>query len=132
MFCITNIHSINLRVNGTIIHIASKGAYKTCAGAVYSASKSALVTLSRNTAYMYKNEGIRSNCIIAGGFTTEISNSMGMPNMEAYGKLKDNLATAPAPGEPVEIANACLFLASDEAVYVSGADLAVDGGWCAS
>jgi len=82
---------------GSIIHIASEGAYKTCAGAVYCASKSAVVTLSRNTAYMYKEEGIRSNAIIAGGFATEISNSMGMPNMEAYGKLKANLATSRLP-----------------------------------
>jgi NAD(P)-dependent dehydrogenase (short-subunit alcohol dehydrogenase family) len=118
--------------NGSIVHIASEGAYKTCAGAVYCASKSAVVTLSRNTAYMYKAEGIRSNAIIAGGFATEISTSMGMPNMEAYGKLKANLATAPAPGDPIEIARAVLFLASDEAEYVSGAELAVDGGWCAA
>ena len=117
---------------GNIISIASEGAYKTCAGAVYSASKAAIVALSRNTAYMYKAEGIRSNCIVAGGFKTEISNSMGMPNMEAYGKIQAVLATAPEPGEPLEIARACLFLASDEAAYISGAELAVDGGWCAS
>ena len=117
---------------GSIVHIASEGAYKTCAGVVYCASKSAVVTLSRNTAYMYKAEGIRSNTIIAGGFTTEISNSMGMPNMEAYGKLQPNLATAPAPGDPIEIAKAALYLAGDESVYVSGAELAVDGGWCAA
>jgi len=117
---------------GAIVHIASEGAYKTCAGAVYCASKAAVVSLSRNTAYMYMKDGIRSNCIIAGGFKTEISNSMGMPNMEAYGKIKAVLDTAPEPGDAVEIARACLFLASDEAAYVSGAELAVDGGWCAS
>lgn len=117
---------------GSIIHIASEGAYKTCAGAVYCASKSAVVTLSRNTAYMYKAEGIRSNAIIAGGFVTEISNSMGMPNMEAYEKLKPNLATSPAPGDPIEIAKAALYLASDDSAFVSGAELAVDGGWCAA
>ncbi|MBR3358522.1 MAG: SDR family oxidoreductase [Solobacterium sp.] len=117
---------------GSIVHIASEGAYKTCAGAVYCASKSAVVTLSRNTAYMYKNEGIRSNAIIAGGFVTEISTSMGMPDMEAYGKLQPNLATSPAPGDPVEIAKAVVFLASDDAAYISGAELAVDGGWCAA
>jgi NAD(P)-dependent dehydrogenase (short-subunit alcohol dehydrogenase family) len=117
---------------GAIIHIASEGAYKTCAGAVYCASKASVVALSRNTAYMYMHEGIRSNCIIAGGFKTEISSSMGMPNMEAYGKLKAVLGTAPEPGEPTEIAKACLFLASDDAAYVNGAELAVDGGWCAS
>ncbi len=117
---------------GSIVHIASEGANKTCAGAVYCASKSAVVTLSRNTAYMYKNEGIRSNAVIAGGFKTEIGNSMGMPNMEAYGKLQPNLATAPEVGDPIEIARACLYLASDDAAYVSGAELAVDGGWCAA
>lgn len=117
---------------GSIVHIASEGAYKTCAGAVYCSSKSAVVTLSRNTAYMYKAEGIRSNAIIAGGFATEISTSMGMPNMNAYAKLQPNLATSPAPGDPSEIAKAVLFLASDEAQFISGAELAVDGGWCAA
>jgi len=116
---------------GSIIHIASEGANKTCAGAVYCASKSALVTLSRNTAYMYKDEGIRSNAIIAGGFVTEISNSMGMPDMAAYGKLKPNLSLAPAPADPIEIARATLYLASDDAAFVNGAELPVDGGWCA-
>ena len=116
---------------GSIVHIASEGAKKACAGAVYCASKAAVVSLSNNTAYMYKNEGIRSNCIIAGGFVTEIANSMGMPNMEAYGKIKPVLDTAPAPGQPDEIAKAVLYLASDDAAYVSGAELAVDGGWCA-
>lgn len=114
---------------GCLIHIASEGAKKTVAGAVYCASKAAIVSLSMNTAYMYKGDGIRSNCIIAGGFATEIASAMGMPDMEAYGKLQPNLATAPAPGQPIEIARACLYLASDEAAYVSGAELAVDGGW---
>ncbi len=117
---------------GSIIHIASEGAYKTCAGAVYCASKSAVVTLSRNTAFMYMKEGIRSNAIIAGGFKTEIGTSMGRPNMEAYNKLKPVLSCSPEPTDPIEIARACLFLASDEASYVNGAELSVDGGWCAS
>lgn len=117
---------------GSIVHIASEGAYKTCAGAVYCASKSAVVTLSRNTAYMYKNDGIRSNAIIAGGFKTEIGTSMGMPDMDAYGKLQANLATSPEPADPIEIAKACLYLASDDAAFVNGAELAVDGGWCAA
>ncbi len=117
---------------GSIVHIASEGANKTCAGAVYCASKSAVVTLSRNTAYMYMKEGIRSNAVIAGGFKTEIGTSMGMPNMECYGRIKPVLDTAPEVGDPVEIAKACLYLASDQASYVSGAELAVDGGWCAS
>ena len=117
---------------GSIVHIASEGAKKTCAGAVYCASKAAVVTLSRNTAYMYKDDGIRSNAIIAGGFATEISTSMGMPNAKAYEKIKLVLATSPAPADPIEIAKATLYLASDDADFISGAELPVDGGWCAS
>ena len=94
-------------------------------------NKSAVVTLSRNTAYMYMKEGIRSNAVIAGGFKAEIGTSMGMPHMESYGKIKAVLDTAPAVGDPVEIAKACVFLASDDASYISGAELTVDGGWCA-
>ena len=94
-------------------------------------NKSAVVTLSRNMAYMYMKEGIRSNAVIAGGFKTEIGTSMGMPHMESYGKIKAVLDTAPAVGDPVEIAKACVFLASDDASYISGAELTVDGGWCA-
>ena len=116
---------------GAIVSIASEGAYRTCSGAVYAASKAAVVALSRNTAYMYKDEGIRSNCIIAGGFATEIANSMGMPNMDAYQKLQKVIAVGPAPGQPIEIARAVLYLASDEAGFVNGAELAVDGGWMA-
>lgn len=117
---------------GSIVHIASEGAYKTCAGAVYCASKAAVVALSRNTAFMYSPDGIRSNCIIAGGFKTEIASSMGMPNVDAYKRIQAVLATAPETGDPIEIARAALYLASDEASYVNGAELAVDGGWCAS
>ncbi|MCR4587820.1 MAG: SDR family oxidoreductase [Lachnospiraceae bacterium] len=117
---------------GSIIHIASEGAYKSCAGAVYCASKAAVVSLSRNTAFMYVEEGIRSNAIIAGGFKTEIANSMGRPDMAGYLRVQKVLASAPTPGEPDEIAKAALYLASDDAAYVNGAELAVDGGWCAS
>ncbi len=117
---------------GSIVHIASEGAKKTCAGAVYCASKAAVVTLSRNTAYMYKDDGIRSNSIIAGGFKTEISNSMGMPNMNGYTKIQPVLATSPEVADPIEIAKTALFLASDDADFVNGAELPVDGGWCAS
>ncbi|MCR5031755.1 MAG: glucose 1-dehydrogenase [Lachnospiraceae bacterium] len=123
---------LNQKSGGSIVHIASEGAYKTCAGAVYCASKAAVVALSRNTAFMYMAEGIRSNSIIAGGFKTEIGASMGQPDMDGYGRIQKTLATSPAPGEPTEIAKAALYLASDEASYVSGAELAVDGGWCAS
>jgi len=114
---------------GNIINIASLGAMRTCAGAVYAASKAAVVSLTRNTAYMYMPEGIRCNAIAPGGIVTEISNSMGVPNMTGYGRVKNVLATAPAPGTAEQIASAALFLASDDSSYVNGDVLLLDGGW---
>lgn len=114
---------------GNIINIASLGAMRSCAGAVYAASKAAVVSLTKNTAYMYMPNGIRCNAIAPGGIVTEISNSMGIPNMAGYERVKNVLATAPAPGSPEQIASAALFLASDDSSYVNGDVLLLDGGW---
>ena len=116
---------------GNIINVASLGAMRTAAGAVYCASKAAVVSLTKNTAYMYLPQGIRCNAIAPGGIATEISASMGMPNMVGYSRVKNVLATAPAPGTAEQIASAALFLASDESSYVNGDVLLVDGGWAA-
>ncbi|MBE5869396.1 MAG: glucose 1-dehydrogenase [Lachnospiraceae bacterium] len=116
---------------GNIINVASLGAMRTAAGAVYCASKAALVSLTKNTAYMYMPDGIRCNAIAPGGIATEISTSMGMPNMAGYNRVKNVLATAPAPGSAEQIASAALFLASEDSSYVNGDVLLVDGGWAA-
>lgn len=116
---------------GNIINVASVGAMRSVAGAVYCASKAAVVSLTKNTAYMYNPNGIRCNAIAPGGISTEISTSMGMPNMNGYGRVKNVLATSPAPGAAEQIASAALFLASEESSYVNGDVLVVDGGWIA-
>ena len=116
---------------GNIINVASVGAMKTVAGAVYCASKAAVISLSKNTAFMYMPEGIRCNVIAPGGIATEISASMGMPNMAGYSRVKNVLAAAPAPGSAEQIAGAALFLASEDSSYVNGDVLTVDGGWAA-
>lgn len=114
---------------GSIINVSSVGSMHQAAGPVYCASKAALNAMSRNTAYMYKNDGIRCNVIAPGGINTEIGAAMGMPNMNGYGKLQPVLQLSPPQGESSDIANAALFLASDASAYISGAILPVDGGW---
>lgn len=114
---------------GNIVNVSSLGGARTAAGAIYCASKAAMNSLTRNTAFMYMEEGIRCNAIAPGGIATEIATSMGMPNMAGYGRVQKVLAAAPAPGAPEDIANAALFLASDESSYVDGVILEVDGGW---
>ena len=116
---------------GNIINVASLGAFRTVAGAVYNASKAALVSLTKNTAYMYIPDGIRCNGIAPGGIATEIATSMGMPNMNGYGRVQNVLASAPPTGSAEQIASAALFLASEDSSYVNGDILMVDGGWAA-
>lgn len=116
---------------GNIINVASLGAMRTAAGAVYCASKAAVVSMTKNTAFMYIPNGIRCNAIAPGGIATEISSSMGMPNMNGYGRVQKVLGTAPEPGTAENIAAAALFLASDDSSYVNGDVLLVDGGWAA-
>lgn len=114
---------------GNIINVSSIGSMHQAAGPVYCASKAALNAMSKNTAFMYMKDGIRCNVIAPGGIITEIGSAMGMPNMNGYGKIQGVLGLAPEQGQAMDIANAALYLASDESSYVSGVVMPVDGGW---
>lgn len=114
---------------GNIINVSSIGSMHQAAGPVYGASKAALNAMSKNTAFMYMKEGIRCNVIAPGGIATEIGMAMGRPNTDGYGRIQGVLGLAPAQGAATDIANAALFLASDESSYISGVILPVDGGW---
>jgi len=116
---------------GNIVNVASVGAFKSVAGAVYCASKAAMVSLTRNTAFMYMKDGIRVNAIAPGGIASEIAHSMGNVNPNGYGRIQSILAAAPAPGSTEEIARAALFLASDDSSYINGDVMVVAGGWAA-
>jgi NAD(P)-dependent dehydrogenase (short-subunit alcohol dehydrogenase family) len=114
---------------GNIINVASIGCTRVIAGPLYCASKAALVSATKNTAFMYMPQGIRCNAIAPGAISTEINSSMGKPNMEGYGRVKQVLAARPDLGSAEQIASAALFLASEDSSYVNGDVLIVDGGW---
>lgn len=116
---------------GNIINIASVGAFKTVAGAVYAASKAAVVSLTKNTAFMYVPDNIRVNAIAPGGIETNIASSMGQPNVEGYERTKLASSTMPGMGQAQDVAELALFLASDKSKFVNGQVIAVDGGWMA-
>ncbi len=115
---------------GSIINVSSvdglRGVNGLCA---YSSSKWGLRGLTRNAALELGPSGIRVNSIHPGGVNTMMGNPRNLPPAEM------NLAYTRVPlqrvGEPEEVARASLFLASDEASYVCGAELSVDGGWSA-
>ena len=120
--------------NGNIINICSIGGLKGgVAGAAYTASKHALIGLTKNTGYMYSKSGIRCNAIAPGAVNTNISETIDMNKVTPLvnERIMTGLALNPRTGEPSEIANAALFLASDEASFVNAHVLVVDGGWSA-
>ena len=114
---------------GNIINIASVGAVHQTAGVAYCASKAALVSATRNTAYMYMERGIRCNAISPGGVLTDIPLVMPKANDFGFGRTSALLAHSPEMGMPEDIANAAMFLASDESKFINGVVLACDGGW---
>ena len=97
---------------------------------VYSASKGALRAFSRVLASEVKSRGIRVNSIAPGPIATPIYEKMDLPDevVEEMGKGFASQVPLGRFGTSEEIANAALFLASDEASYVNGVELEVDGG----
>jgi NAD(P)-dependent dehydrogenase (short-subunit alcohol dehydrogenase family) len=92
----------------------------------YSAAKGGILSLTRAMAASYREPGIRVNAIAPGGIATQRI-------VEAFAQRgrsipEDEGGSVPSIGRPEDIANAALYLASDEARYVTGTVLAVDGG----
>lgn len=116
--------------HGVILNISSVGgSHGGRAGAAYTASKHAVDGLTKNTAFMYQKEGIRVNAIEPGGIATNISESMGGFNKFGAMRQQTGQALMPEIGQSHSIAAAALFLVSDDADYINGAILPVDGGW---
>ena len=112
---------------GSIVNIASIcGLFGTAWMAGYSAAKAAVINFSRAAASEGAPDNIRCNVIIPGVVDTPATAGM-LSDAKARGNT-EKVIPMKRVGLPVELANAILFLASDEASYVTGASLAVDGG----
>ncbi|HWD31382.1 MAG TPA: SDR family NAD(P)-dependent oxidoreductase [Pseudomonas sp.] len=112
---------------GAIVNIASIcGLFGTAWMAGYSAAKAAVINFSRAAASEGAAHNIRCNVIIPGVVDTPAT--AGMLSNDKTRRNTEKVIPMQRVGLPVELANAILFLASDEASYVTGASLAVDGG----
>ena len=117
---------------GSIVNTASTaGLHGGAAGAAYTASKHALVGLTRNTAWMYATRGIRCNAICPGGTRTNIGESMPQERLDPTGAQRAGAFAAliPVYMDPEDIAALALFFASDESRHINGAIVPADGGW---
>lgn len=114
---------------GNIINITSIGATHHTAGVAYCASKAALDSATKNTAYMYMKEGIRCNALAPGGIITDMPFNMPKSNDFGNDRVQQLVKLAPAMGEGEDIANTVLFLASRESRYINGQSISVNGGW---
>lgn len=121
--------------SGVIINISSLSAIR-CQPApaiAYSCSKAGVIALTREVAIQYAAKGIRVNAILPGLMKTPM---VEFYNPQAYGdgdvelmwRRRDAMCPTGKQGEPWDVAHAALFLASDEAKYITGTTLLVDGG----
>ncbi|KTR27778.1 3-ketoacyl-ACP reductase [Exiguobacterium indicum] len=120
-------------VKGGVIlnNISIGGLNGARAGAAYTASKHAVIGLTKNTAFFYAGEGIRCNGIAPGAVETNIGQSMTNLNEFGMGRAMLGMGLNPRAGQPDEIAKLALFLVSDEASFINGAIVVADGGWSA-
>ncbi|RMG55908.1 MAG: SDR family oxidoreductase, partial [Bacteroidetes bacterium] len=126
--CKYGIPALRRAGGGSIINTASFVAFLGAATpqVAYTASKGAVLAMTRELAVIHAREGIRVNALCPGPLRTELL--MKFLNTEA--KKQRRLVHIPMGrfGEAKEMANAALFLASDESSYMTGAEFLVDGG----
>ena len=113
---------------GSMVHISSVDALSgdDKPQDAYGASKAAMIRLSKSFAIQFASSNIRSNIILPGSIETPMQarwkkNPKAKKNLEKFIPLKK-------VGKPKDIANASIFLLSDQANYITGAELIVDGG----
>ena len=111
---------------GSIINISSTNGINTYypSSVDYDASKSGLISLTYDSAVQY-SPYVRVNCIAPGWVNTEMNKEL----EEDFVKSKTEKILVKRFGEPEEIANVVVFLASDEASFINSAVIKVDGGW---
>ena len=116
--------------SGSIVNITSEAGLRgSAAGAAYTASKHAVIGLTKSSAFAYTGTGIRVNAVAPGGVATNIEAKFDSPLfLDRFGVAS---AVMPAPTTADVLAASITFLLSDDSVNINGAILPSDGGWSA-
>lgn len=116
---------------GSIVNTASEAALRgSAAGVAYTASKHAVVGLTKSTAFMYGPSGLRVNAVAPGATITNIEATFASP-LGAQ-RVRQAMAVLPDAAEAEALAASITFLLSDDGVNINGVVLASDGGWSAA
>lgn len=117
--------------SGSVVNISSEAGIRgSAAGAAYTASKHAVVGLTKNSAVIYGPKGLRFNAVAPGPTITGIVANFGSQMAaERLGPLMQ--ANIPTPATAAQLAASITFLLSDDGTNLNGAILASDGGWSA-
>jgi NAD(P)-dependent dehydrogenase (short-subunit alcohol dehydrogenase family) len=130
LMCRSFIPAMKGRGYGRILMTTSMMSRVSLAGRMaYSSSKTALLGMVRALALELAPEGITVNGISPGPFATELNRPL-MSNPEAEAQFLSNVPMA-RWGKPEEVGALAVYLCSDEAGFVTGTDVLMDGGWCA-
>jgi NAD(P)-dependent dehydrogenase (short-subunit alcohol dehydrogenase family) len=117
---------------GSIVNLASIEGLEGFQGqAAYNASKGGVVLLTRNMAIDYGPLGVRVNCLCPGFIETPMTNVLKTPGLEGIRQQFIDLHMLKRAGQPEEVAACALFLCSEDASFVTGHALVVDGGFTA-
>jgi NAD(P)-dependent dehydrogenase (short-subunit alcohol dehydrogenase family) len=118
--------------SGSIIHVASVEGLEGMSGSLsYNVSKGGVVQMTRTMAIDYARDGIRVNCVCPGLIDTPLTALLHDPALKSVRDQMVSWHLMDRAGRPEEVAAAVLFLASDDASFVTGHPLVVDGGWMA-
>ena len=116
---------------GTIINLSSVNAYTGMANtAIYAASKAAMNSYTRTAATELASRGIRVNAINPGPVATPIFGKTGLSEdqLNGFAQMMQNRVPMKRFGKPEEIAKLAAFLASDDASFITGSEINIDGG----
>lgn len=123
---------------GSIINVSSVAGIRYIGKpqVAYSASKAALMQMSKTTAVIYARQGIRVNCVLPGLMHTalieRLADKYAQGNSQKFIKHRNNQVPTGQMGSAWDVAHAVVFLASDEAQYINGTEIIVDGGFTAT
>lgn len=124
-------HILPRRAGGAIVNIASvAGLFGIPSSNGYGVSKAGIVHLTRNLACEWATKGVRVNCVAPGYIDAPMAHEM-FANVHVDRSHIEQRLPMHRLGQADEIASAVSFLVSNDASYITGVTLPVDGGWCA-